>query len=126
MAPKKVDAKKRMTERLTLTCTKTEAAMIQEAIEIAERHNVSDYMRSIVMPHAKALVTNQRLFIMAENFSKPDFLLNMAKAGFEQGVEQGIEQEFEQEFENLTPEAKDALKQVFGNSVKNHMEKNKK
>ena len=122
MAPKKVDEKKRMTERLTLTCTKTEAAMIQEAIEIAERHNVSDYMRSVVMPHAKALVTNQRLFAMAENFSKPDFLANMVGESAIKGFEAG----FESELENLAPEVKGAIKQAFENTVENSITKSRK
>ena len=119
MAPKKVDPRKKMSERLTMSCTKAEAEMIQTAIAIAERHNVSDYMRSVVIPGAKALVANQRLFDMAENFSKPDFFSSMVGESAIKGFEEGLENELE----NLTPEMKDSLKSVFGNAVEKNIKK---
>lgn len=119
MAPKKVEPSKKMSERLTMSCTKAEAEMIQTAIAIAERHNVSDYMRSVVIPGAKALVTNQRLFDMAENFSKPDFFSNIVS----ESAMQGFEQNLDDELEKLTPEMKDSLKGVFGNAVEKHIKK---
>ncbi len=119
MAPKKVDPRKKMSERLTMSCTKTEAAMIQDAIEIAERHNVSDYMRSVVIPHAKALVSNQRLFDMAAMFSKPDFFSNAVSESAMKGFEVGLEGELEK----LPPEMRDALKGAFGNSLEKNIKK---
>jgi len=122
MAPKKVDPRKKMSERLTMSCTKAEAAMIQEAIEIAERHNVSDYMRSVVIPNAKALVANQQLFNMAAMFSNPDSFSNMISKSAINGFEQGLEDQLE----SLDPAIKDALAAKVGNALGNKINRYKK
>lgn len=60
-----------MSERVSMSCTAEELAMLQEAIKYSERDNVSSFMRSVVVPYARQLVTNRKMASLADMMSSP-------------------------------------------------------
>lgn len=71
-----------MSERVSMSCTPDELAMLQEAIKYSERDNISSFMRSVVVPYARQLVTNRRMASLADMMSSPKSALSFFEKMF--------------------------------------------
>ncbi len=72
-----------MSERVSMSCTPDELAMLQEAVKLSERDNVSAFMRSIIVPAVRNLVTNDKMAKVAEQLTNPTEYAKMIANGFD-------------------------------------------